>query len=155
MKAKQLKTKNMNYANLLNSILEKKIKDFMRKGGMTIGSIAMYLQCSESYVKEIMSGNIPSLNWLSHANPMLRFAIMKHKEKKTKDKRQLISEEVIDAIKNGLLREYREEHKLTQNELGRLIGISRREIIKIEKYNYIPRGCAIKRIREKCTFLTP
>ena len=155
MKTKQLKTKNIDYSDLLNSILEKKLEDFMEKKKMTVGSIAMYLQCSESYVKKMINGDMPSLDWLGRATPMLRFAIMKHKGKKTEDERQLISKEVISAIKNGSLREYREKHELTQNELGRLIGISRREIIKIEKYNYIPRGCAIKRIKEKCTFLTP
>ena len=40
-------------------------------------------------------------------------------------------------MKNNL-RYYREENKLTQEELAKLAGVSRQSIISIEKGHYIP-----------------
>ena len=137
------------YTSLTDAIVNSNLKDFMRENGISIGLLSLMLQCSEAYIKEMIDNkDIPSLDWLGKANSGMFFAVARYRKKEPKEKPT--PDGMMDAIKNGTLGPYRKRLNLSQSRLGGLLGISKKQVGRIEKNPYISNSKLIKRIQEKC-----
>ena len=144
------------YTSLTEAILNTNLKDFMRENDISIGLLSLMLQCSEAYIKEMINNkDIPSLDWLGKASTGMFFAVARHRKKEPKEepKEKPTSSDLIDAINSGTLGLYRKQLNLSQSCLGQLLGISKKQVGRIEKTPYISHSKVIKRIQEKCPLL--
>ena len=72
------------YASLTKAILNKNLKNFAQENNIPISLLALFLQCSESYINKIIDNKvIPSAHWLGRASKGMYFATKKYRARES------------------------------------------------------------------------
>lgn len=87
----------INYDGIVKAILSGKLKQYIDKNKISTGLLSLLLECSESYIKEMINGDIPKSQWLSDVGWDMFCAVRKIDKKIIIEKKRL--QEVI--IKNN------------------------------------------------------
>ena len=72
------------YRRLTEAVLKKKLDKFIEEENISIGLLALMLQCSESYIKLMAyEKEVPTVEWLSKASSGMYFATGKYRPRRT------------------------------------------------------------------------